>query len=78
MYSTLALEKERDIVKEETALRKEKEAVCTLRTCMYMYILYNTYIPVTNKVFNTHCTFCICIASVSIAVGRCATVEREN
>ena len=28
MYSTLALEKEREIVKEETALRKEKEAVC--------------------------------------------------
>ena len=27
MYSTLALEKEREIVKEETALRKEKEAV---------------------------------------------------
>ena len=28
VYSTLALEKEREIVKEETALRKEKEAVC--------------------------------------------------
>ena len=28
MYSTLALEKEREIVKEETALRQEKEAVC--------------------------------------------------
>ena len=28
MYSTLALGKEREIVKEETALRKEKEAVC--------------------------------------------------
>ena len=28
MYSTLALEKEREIVKEETTLRKEKEAVC--------------------------------------------------
>ena len=27
MYSTLTLEKEREIVKEETALRKEKEAV---------------------------------------------------
>ena len=27
MYSTLALGKEREIVKEETALRKEKEAV---------------------------------------------------
>ena len=27
VYSTLALEKEREIVKEETALRKEKEAV---------------------------------------------------
>ena len=28
MYSTLALEKETEIVKEETAFRKEKEAVC--------------------------------------------------
>ena len=28
VYSTLALEKEREIVKEETALRKEREAVC--------------------------------------------------
>ena len=27
-YSTLALGKEREIVKEEAALRKEKEAVC--------------------------------------------------
>ena len=27
VYSTLALEKEREIVKAETALRKEKEAV---------------------------------------------------
>ena len=35
MYSTLALEKEREIVKEETALRKEKEAC----TCMCHYIL---------------------------------------
>ena len=28
VYSTLALGKERELVKEETALRKEKEAVC--------------------------------------------------
>ena len=28
VYSTLALGKEREIVKEETSLRKEKEAVC--------------------------------------------------
>ena len=28
VYSTLALGKEREIVKEETDLRKEKEAVC--------------------------------------------------
>ena len=28
VYSTLALGKERERVKEETALRKEKEAVC--------------------------------------------------
>ena len=36
MYSTLALGKEREIVKEETALRKEKEAVCCY---MYMYFV---------------------------------------
>ena len=35
--STLALEKEREIVKEETALRKEKEAVCCY-VQMYMYM----------------------------------------
>jgi hypothetical protein len=28
VYSTLALGEEREIVKEETALRKEKEAAC--------------------------------------------------
>ena len=33
MYSTLALGKEREIVKEETALRKEKEAVCCYVQC---------------------------------------------
>ena len=33
MHSTLALEKEREIVNEETALRKEKEAVCC-----YLYV----------------------------------------
>ena len=37
VYSTLALEKERAIVKEETALRKEKEAVCcyAVQGCVY-------------------------------------------
>ena len=35
MYSTLALGKEREIVKEETALRKEKEAVCCY---VYVYV----------------------------------------
>ena len=35
VYSTLALGKERETVKEETALRKEKEAVCCYRcTCI--------------------------------------------
>ena len=40
MYSTLALEKEREIVKEETALRKEKEAVrCfAVQECIQSYI----------------------------------------
>ena len=40
MYSTLALEKEREIVKEETALRKEKEAVCcyAVQGCIQSYI----------------------------------------
>ena len=39
MYSTLALEKEREIVKEETALRKEKEAVCcyAVQGCIHTY-----------------------------------------
>ena len=42
MYSTLALEKEREIVKEETALRKEKEAVCcyAVQECIQSYTLY--------------------------------------
>ena len=40
VYSTLALEKEREIVKEETALRKEKEAVCcyAVQGCIQSYI----------------------------------------
>ena len=33
VYSTLALGKERELVKEETALRKGKEAVCC-----YVYV----------------------------------------
>ena len=37
VYSTLALGKEREIVKEETALRKEKEAVCCY-VHLYMYM----------------------------------------
>ena len=39
VYSTLALEKEREIVKEETALRKEKEAVCcyAVQGCIQSY-----------------------------------------
>ena len=40
VYSTLALGKEREIVKEETALRKEKEAVCYY---VYMYMYMYTY-----------------------------------
>ena len=43
MYSTLALEKEREIVKEETALRKEKEACMCIhvhvRTCATVHHL---------------------------------------
>ena len=38
MYSTLALENEREIVKEETALRKEKEAVCCYAVHNRIYI----------------------------------------
>ena len=34
VHSTLALGKEREIMKEETALRKEKEAVC----CVHVYV----------------------------------------
>ena len=43
VYSTLALEKEREIVKEETALRKEKEAVCCYAVMLYKDA-YNRYI----------------------------------
>ena len=43
MYSTLALEKEGEIVKEETALRKVKEAVCCyvhvhVDTCICIFL----------------------------------------
>ena len=48
MYSTLALEKEREIVKEEAALRKEKEALCcyAVQGCIqsYIYIYTGMYI----------------------------------
>ena len=39
VYNTLTLEKEREIVKEETALRKEKEAVCcyAVQGCIQSY-----------------------------------------
>ena len=39
VYSTQALEKEREIVKEETALRKEIEAVCcyAVQGCIQSY-----------------------------------------
>ena len=57
MYSTLALEKEREIVKEETALRKEKEAVCcyAVQGCIQSYI----HVRVFDYVSCT-CT-CTCI-----------------
>jgi hypothetical protein len=42
VYSTLALGKEREIVKEETALRKEKEAVC----CYVHVDMYNVRVHV--------------------------------
>ena len=39
MYSTLALGKEREIVNEETALRKEKEAACCyVHVDVHMYV----------------------------------------
>ena len=47
MYSTLALEKEREIVKEETALRKEKKQCAVMYMYMYMYKLYkDVYNPI--------------------------------
>ena len=54
VYSTLALGKEREIVKEETALRKEKEAVCcyvhvhvqTVQGCIYMYMYIHVHVHV--------------------------------
>ena len=45
MYSTLALGKEREIVKEETVLRKEKEAVCC-----YVHI-YKLYKDAYNRIY---------------------------
>ena len=44
MYSTLALGKEREIVKEETALRKEYAVIY-----MYMYMLYK---DAYNRIYN--------------------------
>ena len=41
IYSTLALEKEREIVKEETALGKEKEAVCC-----YVHVYVHVHVHV--------------------------------
>ena len=63
MYSTLALGKEREIVKEETALRKEKEAVCCSCTCYYPQVhvytspvkLYSLWTVVSPEDANT-CT----------------------
>ena len=44
VYSTLAVGKEREIVKEETALRKEKAAVYIIVLYMYTYMyLYKLY-----------------------------------
>ena len=49
MYSTLALEKGREIVKEETALRKEKEAVhvqCTMHNvCSWLCVYCLSGLP---------------------------------
>ena len=39
VYSTLALGKEREIMKEETALKKEKEAVyAVMYTYMHLHV----------------------------------------
>ena len=48
VYSTLALEKEREIVKEETALRNEKEAVCCndVHVCVAGTVVSSAGIPV--------------------------------
>ena len=52
MYSTLALEKEREIVKEETALRKEKEAVyAVMYMYMYMYMYMQLYKDAHNRIY---------------------------
>ena len=65
MYSTLALEKEREIVKKETALRKEKEAACcyAVQGCIRSYTCIYTgsrdglenhmymYMYYTNKIY---------------------------
>ena len=51
VYSTLALGKEREIVKEETALRKEKEAVCYyvhVHVHVYMHMSCIHVVPCTE------------------------------
>ena len=53
MYSTLALEKERE---EETAFRKEKEAVCCyVHVYVYMIHVYKLYKDAYNHTYST-CT----------------------
>ena len=57
MYSTLALGKGREVVKEETALRKEKEAVCcyvhvdvyTCISCTRMHTIVYIYIYIYRQ-----------------------------
>ena len=50
VYSKLALGKEREIVKEETALRKEKEAVYAV---MYTYTYTCTCVNIVYMVMNS-------------------------
>ena len=50
VYSTLALGKE--IVNEETALRKEKEAVCCYAVCCYVHVHYS-YVHWVTSIFTS-------------------------
>ena len=67
VYSTLALEKEREIVKEETALRKEKEAVCCY-VHVPVHVLYTSQWIESQAVYILYEQSIMCRAATSVTV----------